>query len=133
MSRTKTTVRVVTYMNNPPEGRDAEAYLTKESSRFAVTRLDAKAPWVVTHRASGMMVNSLLPISTRATVAELLAIIAAWEAHTELDLEAFDLATFGKGFDGISAGDKRRVQRVTHELRDIALQVVVSRTSYAAA
>lgn len=132
MARIKTTVRVAAYMNEPPEGRDAEAYLTNEGSRFAVTRLDAKTPWVLTHRASGYMVNSLLPISVRSTIAELLAIVSAWEAHTELDLDAFDLAKFGQGFDGISETNRRRVQRLSHELRDIALQVVVSRTSYAA-
>lgn len=68
-----------------------EGFRPTESSRFAVARVSAKAAWDLLHVRSGMPVNSLLPALPRPlTMADKLAVAAAWEAQTHLDWSAFD-------------------------------------------
>lgn len=91
MARIKTTCTLAPegiYRRSPVE---AEAYVTRANSRFAVTRAPGSKHWGLTHRASGGGVSSLLPVLSRPyTLAELLGVISVWEAHTELDWSALD-------------------------------------------
>jgi len=101
--RIKATVTVaIPTPDGPARPVEAEAYLTREDSRWAATRQPGGTYWTLTHRGSGMGLSSILPPTKRSQqVNTVRAAIAAWEAHAELDLSAFDrLTTLGQGFDG---------------------------------
>lgn len=80
-------------------------YRPTASSRFAVIRINDKAPWSLIHVRSGMPVNSLLPALARPlTLADKLGVAAAWETLTHCDWSAFDgLEELGPNFNGTQA------------------------------
>lgn len=96
MARIKAAILIPAYMN-ASRPYEVEAYLTREDSRFAVAK--EHKGWSLRHRASGMGLWSLLPGSSAHSLADLLNLIRAWEAHTEIDLSPLDNVTFGKGFN----------------------------------
>ena len=96
MARIKTKILIPAYMN-ASRPKEVEAYKTREDSRFAVAKVTDTA-WDLRHVQSGMSIGSLLP-SRKFTLNELLGVVKAFEAHTELDLSHLDGARFGKGFD----------------------------------
>lgn len=72
-----------------------EGRLTSIESRWAVVKTNAPKPtWYIVHRPSGKGVWSLYPSSVTG-MRGCLAIIRAWEAHTDLDWSGLDTVTFG--------------------------------------
>lgn len=120
MARIKQMILVPAYMNASLP-REVEAYLTKADSRFAVAKENGS--WVLRHRASGLGLWSLLPTARKNTLAELLSLVAAWEAHTEIDFSPMDDVTFGKGFN------KPPPPQLLSTLRDLAVQTIINATA----
>lgn len=96
MARIKTQILIPAYMN-ASRPKEVEAYMTHGKSRFAVAKVTDKA-WDLRHIKSGLSIGSLLP-PRKLSVNEMLGVVRAIEAHTELDLSHLDSAAFGKGFD----------------------------------
>ena len=101
-------------------------YRPTAASRFAVVRVNADAPWSLIHTRSGMPVNSLLPaLSRKVTLADKLAVAAAFEAQTHLDWAAFDeLQELGPGFNGTQYMDPAKGAALAVTLRQLAGQVL---------
>jgi hypothetical protein len=101
-------------------------YRPTDSSRFAVVRVNADAPWSLIHTRSGMPVNSLLPaLARKVTLADKLAVAAAFEAQTHLDWAAFDdLQELGPGFNGTQYMGPAKGAALASALRQIAAQVL---------
>jgi hypothetical protein len=101
-------------------------YRPTDSSRFAVVRVNAGAPWDLIHVRSGMSVGSLLPaLARKVTLADKLAVAAAFEAQTHLDWAAFDdLQELGPGFNGTQYMDPAKGAALAPALRQIAAQVL---------
>jgi hypothetical protein len=103
-----------------------QGYRPTDSSRFAVVRLNSKAPWDLIHVRSGMSVGSLLPALSRPLGRDdKLAVAAAFEAQTHLDWAPFDsLEQIGPDFNGRQslAGDAARLTAMA--LRQVAAQVL---------
>lgn len=99
-----------------------EGYRPTESSRFAVARVSAEAAWDLMHVRSGMPVNSLLPALSRVlTLADKLAVAAAWEAQTHLDWSAFDaLDELGESFNGRQSLDPATALPTVNAMRELA-------------
>lgn len=91
----KTKITVAGYMNTS-QPYEIEAWQTKADSRFAAAKPAGKH-WDLRHVASGLSMGSLLP-PRAVQLAEVLAVIAAWEAHTELDFSPLDVVEFRRGF-----------------------------------
>ncbi len=103
-----------------------QGYRPTASSRFAVVRAKADAPWSLIHVRSGMPVNSLLPaVSRQLTLADRLAVAAAWGAQTHLNWSAFDdLEELGPNFNGSQYLDPAKAQVTVAAMRDLAAQAV---------
>jgi len=108
-----------------------KGYRPTASSRFAVARVSdrAEAPWELIHIRSGMPVGSLLPVLSRPiTMAEKLAVAAAFETLTYCDWTAFDaLPELGPNSNARSYLDPNNhgVQSTTAEMRRVAADVFV--------
>ena len=103
-----------------------QGYRPTASSRFAVIRAKADAPWSLIHIMSGMPGNSLLPaLSRQLTLADRLAVAGAWEAQTHLDWSAFDdLEELGPSFNGSQYLDPAKAQATVNAMRELAAQVI---------
>jgi hypothetical protein len=101
-------------------------YRPTGSSRFAVVRVNADAPWSLIHTRSGMPVNSLLPaLARKVTLGDKLAVAAAFEAQTHLDWAALDdLQELGPGFNGTQYMDPAKGAALAATLRQLAAQVL---------
>lgn len=73
----------------------SEARVTSLTSRWAVVKTAAPKPtWYIVHRPSGKGVWSIYPNMVTG-MRGCLAIVRAWEAHTELDWSGLDTVPFG--------------------------------------
>jgi hypothetical protein len=69
----------------------AKGWAPREGSRFAVVRTNEKAPWRLIHVRSGGSVDSVFPARLKPfSLADKLAVAAAWEAASHVDWGAFD-------------------------------------------
>lgn len=102
-----------------------QGYRPTAASRFAVARV-SNGPWDVLHVRSGMPVNSLLPALPRVlTLADKLAVAAAWEAQTHLDWSAFDaLEELGPNFNGRQTMDPAKALSTVQAMRELAATVL---------
>ena len=103
-----------------------KGYRPTAASRFAVIRTNADAPWSLIHVRSGMPVNSLLPaLARKLTLADKLAVAAAFEAQTHLDWSAFDeLEELGPNFNGSQYMDPAKGAALAVSLRELAAQAL---------
>lgn len=101
-------------------------YRPTANSRFAVARIDRAGAWDLLHVRSGMPVNSVLPALPRAlTLADKLAVAAAWEAQTHLDWSAFDnLEELGPSSNKRQHLDPATARATVDAMRAIAAQVL---------
>lgn len=90
----KIEIEIQPYMKSLPPVK-VEAYQSKPGSLFAVAKL-GKA-WSLRHVESGLGIGSMLPPKAYSK-AQLLGVIKAWEAHSELEMSAFEGLEFGVGF-----------------------------------
>lgn len=75
---------------------EVDAYVPSPESRFAAHRMVNDPPrWTITHIASGMCVESIVP--DVGTLTRGLQIIANWESKG-MDMSVLDETTFGGGF-----------------------------------
>ena len=99
---------------------ELEASVSKPDSLFAVVKMQNAKGYSIVHRASGFFVMSLLP-SKSFGQRELLAVVKAWESHSELEIEksmGADSVEFGKGFKNPPSA------AVVSAMRSIACDVV---------
>lgn len=101
-------------------------YRPTETSRFAVARVSPKTAWDLLHVRSGMAVNSVLPALPRTlSLADKLAVAAAWEAQTHLDWSAFDnLEELGPSSNKRQHLDPSTARATVDAMRVIAAQVL---------
>ena len=101
-------------------------YRPTKASRFAVARVSDKAPWSLIHVRTGMPVNSVLPALSRAlTMADKLAVAAAWETLTHCDWSAFDsLEEIGPSFNGKQHLDPAKAMPTVTAMRQAAAQAL---------
>ncbi len=90
----KIEITIQPYMKHLPPVR-VEAYQSKPGSLFAVAKLGKS--WSLRHVESGLGVGAMLPPKAYSK-AQLLSVIKAWEAHSELEMSSFEGLEFGVGF-----------------------------------
>ncbi len=90
----KIEIAIQPYMKHLPPVK-IEAYQSKPGSLFAVAKMGKS--WSLRHVESGLGVGAMLPPKAYSK-AQLLGVIKAWEAHSELNMESFKGLEFGVGF-----------------------------------
>jgi hypothetical protein len=108
------------------EARAVTGYKASERSRFAVVRASDESIWMLIHIRSGGGLESTLPaLPRRLTLADKLAVAAAWDAVTHLDWSAFDdLPAASLEMTAIPSIDLARARHTLAEMRAIAARAL---------
>jgi hypothetical protein len=107
----------------------SEGYAPAADARFAVVRAAGRSdgPWVLVHRRSGMLVESLLP-PRKFSRTDKLAVAAAFHACTHLDWTPFDAIPQVSEGDlkgpGFAPEHRDAAGRIATELRIIASSIL---------